>query len=61
VDEELARWYEARDAALVRDEAYWAGYTDGLARRHEEPERDPDTIYFGPDGRVIESQASESS
>jgi hypothetical protein len=60
VDEELVRWYAERDQELDRDESYWAGYADGLARLHEPEPRDPDDIYFGPDGRVIESQAAES-
>jgi hypothetical protein len=56
--DEVARWYQEREARLERDETYWDGYADGLARRHEPEERDPDFLYFGPDGRLIESQAS---
>jgi hypothetical protein len=71
VNEEVARWYAERDAELelqpdldiAYQEGYDHGYDEGLraAREQQGPERDPDFLYFGPDGRLIESQASESA
>jgi hypothetical protein len=60
VNEELERWYAERDREREVELAYWDGYRAGLARAHEpeEPERDPDWLHFGEDGKLIEPQSS---